>query len=78
MIPYRGEWGIKEKAILPYSPQISGNTFLHDQRKDLGKVIGENGVVSYRTETFYQGMRESLTISTYFISINSKKCELIQ
>ena len=78
MIPYGGEWGIKEKAILPYSPQISVNTILHDQRKDLSKVIGGNVVVSYRTETFYLGMRESLTISTYFISINSKKCELIE
>ena len=50
------------------------NTFLHGQGMVGGKVIREvewgYHFNSQLEETFYQGMRESLALSTYSISIN--------
>ena len=55
-----------------YNPQILVNTVLHGHVRGCGKVIwGKWGYrnISQLGETFLHGIRESLAISTYSISI---------
>ena len=53
-----------------YSHQILVNMFLNSKRMGWDKVIRRGYLyISQLGETFYQGMQESLTVSTYYISI---------
>ena len=54
-----------------------GNAFLHCQMRGLGKVIKGEGYryISQLGETFYQGIRESLTISTHSKSITMRNMD---
>ena len=57
-----------------YSPQILINTFLYGKESGWVKVLRRTGgiviYISQLTKLFFQGMRETLTISTNLISIS--------